>query len=57
VFSEAQFSPKLTQTLADEAGIRNVVTTLYNDALGPPPADSYAGLLRWDIDQIVAALR
>jgi ABC-type Zn uptake system ZnuABC Zn-binding protein ZnuA len=57
VFSEAQFSPKLTQTLADEAGIRKVVTTLYNDALGPPPADSYLGLLRWDVDQIVAALR
>jgi ABC-type Zn uptake system ZnuABC Zn-binding protein ZnuA len=57
VFSEAQFSPKLTQTLADEAGIRKVVTTLYNDALGPPPADSYLGLLRWDVDQIVAALK
>jgi ABC-type Zn uptake system ZnuABC Zn-binding protein ZnuA len=57
VFSEAQFSPKLTQTLADEAGVRNVVTTLYNDALGPPPADSYVGLLRWDVDHIAAALR
>jgi ABC-type Zn uptake system ZnuABC Zn-binding protein ZnuA len=57
VFSEAQFSPKLTQTLADEAGIRKVVTTLYNDALGPAPADTYLGLMRWDVDQIVAALR
>ena len=35
VFSEAQFSPKLAQTLADEAGVTQVVTTLYNDALGP----------------------
>jgi ABC-type Zn uptake system ZnuABC Zn-binding protein ZnuA len=57
VFSEAQFSPELTQTLADEAGITTVVTTLYNDALGPAPADTYIGLMRWDTDQIVAALK
>jgi zinc/manganese transport system substrate-binding protein/manganese/iron transport system substrate-binding protein len=57
VFSEAQFSPKLSQTLADEAGVSKVVTTLYNDALGPAPADTYLGLMRWNVDQIVAALR
>ena len=57
VFSEAQFSPKLTETLAQEAGITNVVTTLYNDALGPAPADTYLGLMRWDVDHIVAALK
>ena len=57
VFSEAQFNPKLSQTLADEAGIRNVVTTLYNDALGPAPADSYPGMMRWNVSQIVEALR
>jgi ABC-type Zn uptake system ZnuABC Zn-binding protein ZnuA len=57
VFSEAQFSPKLSQTLAQEAGITKVVTTLYNDALGPAPADSYLGLMRWNVDQIVAALK
>ena len=57
VFSEAQFSPKLSQTLAQEAGITKVVTTLYNDALGPAPADSYLGLMRWNVDQIVAALQ
>ncbi len=57
VFSEAQFSPKLTQTLADEAGITKVVTTLYNDALGAAPADSYAGMMRWNMEQIVQALR
>jgi ABC-type Zn uptake system ZnuABC Zn-binding protein ZnuA len=56
VFSEAQFNPKLAQTLADEAGVR-VVSNLYNDALGPPPADSYAGLMRWNVQQIVEALR
>jgi ABC-type Zn uptake system ZnuABC Zn-binding protein ZnuA len=57
VFSEAQFNPKLAQALADEAGIKRVVTTLYNDALGPAPADSYAGMMRWNVDQIVEALR
>jgi ABC-type Zn uptake system ZnuABC Zn-binding protein ZnuA len=57
VFSEAQFNPKLAQTVADEAGISQVVTTLYNDALGPAPADSYPGMMRWNVDQIVEALR
>ncbi len=57
VFSEAQFNPKLSQTLADEAGIHRVVTTLYNDALGPAPADSYPGMMRWNVQQIVEALR
>jgi zinc/manganese transport system substrate-binding protein/manganese/iron transport system substrate-binding protein len=57
VFSEAQFSPDLSHTLAQEAGITKVVTTLYTDALGPPPADSYLGLMRWNMDQIVPALK
>jgi ABC-type Zn uptake system ZnuABC Zn-binding protein ZnuA len=57
VFSEAQFSPKLSQTLAQEAGVTQVVTTLYNDALGPAPADTYLGLMRWNVDQIVGALK
>ncbi len=56
VFCEAQFSPKLSQTLADEAGIGQVVDHLYNDALGPAPADTYLGLMRWNVDQVVAAL-
>ena len=57
VFSEAQFNPKLAQTLADEAGVERVVSNLYNDALGPPPADSYAGLMRWNVQQVAEALR
>lgn len=57
VFSEAQFSPKLSETLAQEAGVTQVVTTLYNDALGPAPADTYLALMRWNVDQIVAALK
>lgn len=57
VFSEAQFSPELAHTLATEAGIATVVTTLYNDTIGPPPADTYLKMMAWNVDQIVAALR
>jgi len=57
VFSEEQFNPKLAETLAQEAGITNVVTSLYTDALGPAPADTYLGLMRWNVGQIVPALR
>ena len=57
VFSESQFSPELAQTLAQEAGITKVVTTLYNDTVGPPPADTYVTMMEWDVDQIVQALR
>jgi len=56
IFSEEQFNPELSRTLASEAGITSVVTTLYNDSLGPPPADTYLGLMRWNVDQIVRAL-
>ena len=57
VFSEAQFNPRLSETLAQEAGITKVVTTLYNDALGPAPADTYVGLMRWNVEQITEALK
>jgi manganese/iron transport system substrate-binding protein len=56
VFGEAQFSPDLVQTVADEAGVV-VETDLYNDSLGDPPVDTYEGLMRWDVDRVVAALR
>lgn len=57
VFSEAQFDPKVARTLAQEAGIRSVVTTMYTDSLGPAPADSYVGMMTSDVDQIVKALQ
>ena len=57
VFSEAQFNPELAKTLAHEAGITKVVTTLYNDTVGPPPNDTYLSMMRWNMDQIVEALR
>jgi ABC-type Zn uptake system ZnuABC Zn-binding protein ZnuA len=57
VFSEAQFSPKLAATLAEEAGITKVVTTLYTDSVGPAPEDTYLAAMRWNVDQVVGALR
>ncbi|MEO6207225.1 MAG: metal ABC transporter substrate-binding protein [Candidatus Limnocylindrales bacterium] len=55
VFGEAQFSPDLVQTVADEANVV-VETDLYNDSLGEPPVDTYEGLIRWDVDRVVEAL-
>ncbi len=57
VFSEAQFNPELAQTLAQEAGISSIVTNLYTDSLGEPPADTYLGMMQTDIERIAAALR
>ena len=57
VFSEAQFSPELAHTLAEEAGITSVVTTLYNDTVGPPPNDTYLKMMEWNVNEIVQALR
>jgi ABC-type Zn uptake system ZnuABC Zn-binding protein ZnuA len=56
VFSESQFSPELARTLAQEAGVTRVVTTLYNDTLGPPPANTYLSMMEWNVDEIVKAL-
>jgi zinc/manganese transport system substrate-binding protein/manganese/iron transport system substrate-binding protein len=56
VFSEAQFSPELAHTLAEEAGVTEVVATLYNDTVGPPPTDTYLTMMEWNVDEIVRAL-
>jgi ABC-type Zn uptake system ZnuABC Zn-binding protein ZnuA len=55
VFSEAQFSPKLAQTLAEEAGVKTVVSDILTDALGPN-GDTYLALMRWDVERVVGAL-
>jgi ABC-type Zn2+ transport system substrate-binding protein/surface adhesin len=47
VFSEAQFSPKLTETLAEEAGVQANRVRPVNDSLGEPPADSYIGMMTY----------
>lgn len=56
IFSEVQFNDDLVRTLADETGVA-VVSDLYTDTLGDPPVDTYEGMIRWDLDRIVAALR
>jgi ABC-type Zn uptake system ZnuABC Zn-binding protein ZnuA len=55
IFSEAQFSPDLVETVAQEAGVA-VESNLYSDSVGDPPADTYEGLIRWDVERVVAAL-
>jgi ABC-type Zn uptake system ZnuABC Zn-binding protein ZnuA len=56
IFSEAQFSPELARTIAAESGA-TVESNLYTDTLGDSPADTYEGLVRWDVDRIVEALK
>lgn len=57
VFAEHEFSPKLAHALADEAGIRTV-SYLYDDSVGTDPkVADYIGMIDFDTDAIVAALR
>ena len=56
IFSEAQFPTKLVDQLAAETGTK-VVADLYDDSIGDPPVDSYEGVLDWDANQFVTALR
>ncbi len=58
VFTENTVNARLAQQIADEAGV-NVVTTLYTDALGEPgsEADTYLKMMRYDVEQIVNALK
>ncbi len=56
VFSESQFSPELTKAVAEEAGA-TVVADLYDDTIGDPPVDTYEGIIRWDVERFVEALR
>lgn len=55
ILAEAQFPPELVEAIARETGVR-VVSDLYTDALGDPPVDTFEGLIRWDAEQISAAL-
>lgn len=56
IFSESQFPTKLVDQLAAETGTK-VVANLYDDTLGDPPVTSYEAVIRWDTQQLVAALR
>lgn len=58
IFSESQFSPKLTETIAQEAGV-TVVANLYTDSLGEPGSGvaSYTDMLRYNMRVVVEALK
>lgn len=57
VFAEADFNPKILETLGRDAGVK-VVTNLHDGSLSAgPPADTYLNLMRHNTTQIVNALR
>ncbi|MFM8279656.1 MAG: metal ABC transporter substrate-binding protein [Candidatus Limnocylindrus sp.] len=55
IFSEAQFPSKVLDQIAAETGA-TVLGSLYSDALGPSPADSYLGMMRANGAAIAQAL-
>lgn len=55
IFAEAQFNPELAETIAGETGAV-VVTDLYTDSVGDPPADTYEGMMRSNASRVVEAL-
>jgi ABC-type Zn uptake system ZnuABC Zn-binding protein ZnuA len=55
IFTEAQFSDALARTIADETGA-TVVSGLYTDSTGNAPRDTYVGMMRWNVDQVLAVL-
>jgi ABC-type Zn uptake system ZnuABC Zn-binding protein ZnuA len=42
--------------IARETGAK-VVATLFDDSLGTDPVTSYEAMIRWDVEQIVSALK
>ena len=58
VFAESTVNPRLAEQIARDAGVK-VVTTLYTDSLSEAgkPADTYIKMMRFDMDEIVKALR
>ncbi len=55
IFAEAQFNEDLARTIADETGAR-VVSSLYTDSVGDAPQDTYVGMMRWNVDQVLEVL-
>jgi ABC-type Zn uptake system ZnuABC Zn-binding protein ZnuA len=56
VLAEAQFDDRLAQTIAAETGT-TIVKNLYDDSVGAAPADSYTGIMQWDTQQLLEALK
>jgi ABC-type Zn uptake system ZnuABC Zn-binding protein ZnuA len=57
IFSEAQFSPRLSETVTRETGVQ-VVANLYTDTLGDAASgvESYIAMMRYNMKTVVAAL-
>jgi len=56
IFAEAQFSDDLVRTISAETGA-TVVSSLYTDSVGDPPQDTYESMMRWNVDEVVGALK
>lgn len=58
IFLESSINPKLAQQLGGDAGVK-VVDTLYGDTLGDKgtPGETYEGMMRYNTDTIVSALK
>jgi len=57
VFAEPEYSPKLISALAESAGI-TTVSDLYDDSIGTDPkVATYIGMIDYDTDTIVRALK
>jgi manganese/iron transport system substrate-binding protein len=57
IFSEPEYSAKIAQQIAQNANIK-VVDNLYDDSIGTDPrVSTYSGMLNYDTDVIVKALR
>jgi ABC-type Zn uptake system ZnuABC Zn-binding protein ZnuA len=55
ILAEAQFNDDLARTIAQETGA-TVVSGLLTESTGDAPLDSYAAAMRWNAEQIAAAL-
>ncbi|MDQ5822825.1 MAG: metal ABC transporter substrate-binding protein [Chloroflexota bacterium] len=58
IFLESSINPSLAQQIGGDAGVK-VVDTLYGDSLGAEgsPGATYEGMMRYNTDTIVAALK
>jgi ABC-type Zn uptake system ZnuABC Zn-binding protein ZnuA len=55
LFAEGQFPQDLVDIIAQETGVP-VIRGLFSDTLGDPPADTYEGMMRFNLQQISDAL-
>jgi ABC-type Zn uptake system ZnuABC Zn-binding protein ZnuA len=57
IFGEPEYSPKLAEALARDAGV-SVVTNLYDDSIGTDPSvNNYISMLQYDTRAIVRSMR